>query len=73
MVSRIFKTFELELPIQSLFQAPTVEEMAAIITQSQANKLGREDLARILTELDSLSEQQAREVVAREAKEDLDD
>jgi acyl carrier protein len=36
IISRVVKRFRLELPIQSLFQAPTVAEMAAVITQSQA-------------------------------------
>ena len=31
VVSQVIKTFELELPLQSLFQSPTVAEMAAII------------------------------------------
>jgi len=36
VISRVIKRFELELPIQFLFQTPTVAEMAAVITQSQA-------------------------------------
>ncbi len=31
VVSQVIKTFQLELPLQSLFQSPTVAEMAAII------------------------------------------
>jgi len=35
IISRVVRRFRLELPIQSLFQAPTVAEMAAVITQIQ--------------------------------------
>lgn len=66
VVSRVFKTFELELPIQSLFQSPTVAEMAAMITQNEAKKLRQEDLTQILAELESLSEQEAKEFAIRE-------
>jgi amino acid adenylation domain-containing protein len=66
VVSRVFKTFELELPIQSLFQSPTVAEMAAMITQNEAKKLRQEELTQILAELESLSEQEAKEFAIRE-------
>ncbi len=36
IIARVVKRFQLELSIQSLFQAPTVAEMAAVITQRQA-------------------------------------
>ena len=53
VMSRVVRKFELNMPIQILFRAPTVAEMAAEITQSQAKKLGEKDLVRALIELES--------------------
>lgn len=63
VISRVLKTFELELSIQSLFQSPTVAEMAEVITQNQAKKLDQEDLRRILAELESLSDDEAQRLL----------
>jgi acyl carrier protein len=58
VVSRILKNFQLEIPLQSLFQSPTVSAMAAIITK-QANKLDERDLESVLTALESMSDEEA--------------
>ena len=68
VVSRVIKTFQLELPLQSLFQSPTVAEMAAVIAEHQGKKLGREELDRILTEIESLPEQEAQRLWASASK-----
>jgi len=64
VVSEVIKTFQLELPVQALFQAPTVAQMAAVITEHRGKRLGNEELVRILTELESLSEEEARRLLA---------
>ena len=43
MISRVIQTFQLELPIKALFDAPTVAEMAKVILQHQAEKAGEEE------------------------------
>jgi amino acid adenylation domain-containing protein len=67
VVSQVIKQFQLELPLQSLFQSPTVAEMAAIITQNQAKKASPEDLARLLSEVEALSEEEAQKQLAGES------
>ena len=64
VVSHVIRTFQVEVPLQALFAAPTVAEMAAVITQHQAKKLGEQDLNRILAELESLSEDEATKLLA---------
>ncbi len=64
IVSQVIKKFQVEVPLQSLFQAPTVAEMAAVITEHQAKKLDEKDLDRILTELEALSEEDAQRVLS---------
>ena len=63
-VSRMIRKFQLELPLQSLFQAPTVAQMAEVITQTQAKKLSEEDLTGVLAELESLSDEEAQHLLA---------
>jgi amino acid adenylation domain-containing protein len=65
VVARVIEHFQLELPLSSLFQAPTVAEMALVILESRANKLDESNLDSILSDLEALSEEDARRVLAR--------
>jgi amino acid adenylation domain-containing protein len=60
IVSRVMAKFQIEIPLRSLFQSPTVAEMACVISQYEINKLDQNDLAKILDELESLGEEEAR-------------
>ena len=68
IISRVINKFKVELPIQLLFESPTVAEMAQIIVQNQAKKVGPEDLARMLAELESISDEDARQRFADESR-----
>ena len=71
VISRVINTFKVELPIKSLFESPTVADMAVVITQNQAKNAGPKDLARMLTEVESLSDEEVRKRLAdEESKED---
>lgn len=59
VISRIIKTFRLELPLKALFNTPTIAEIALIIEDSQMKKASDEDVARMLSELEALSEPKA--------------
>ena len=64
VVSQVMKKFQSEIPLEDLFQSPTIAEMAALITENQAKRLGEKDLNRILSELESLSESEAQRRLA---------
>jgi acyl carrier protein len=64
IVSRVIKTFQVDVPLQALFAAPTVAEMAAMITEHQAKKMGDQALSRVVAELESLSEDEAVNLLA---------
>ena len=64
VVSRVIKTFQVDVPLQALFAAPTVAEMAAMVTEHQAKKIGDQALSRVLAELESLSEDEAVNLLA---------
>jgi len=67
VISRVIQGFQLELPIKALFDAPTVAEMATIIAQNQTKRASNEELARMLNELDSMSEEEAQQLVPKES------
>ncbi|OLE20148.1 MAG: hypothetical protein AUI36_35095 [Cyanobacteria bacterium 13_1_40CM_2_61_4] len=66
IVSRLINAFRLELPAQSLLQAPTVAEMAALILQAKVKEVGQEDLASVLNELEAISDQEAQDSLNKE-------
>jgi hypothetical protein len=66
VISRVIRSFQVELPVRSLFESPTVADMAVVITQNQAAKVGQEELARMLAELESLSDEEAQRLLAEE-------
>jgi amino acid adenylation domain-containing protein len=68
IVSQVFATFQMEIPLQSLFQSSTVAEMAMVITQHENNKLENNELAQILDELESLGEAEARDLLKNTLK-----
>ena len=68
VVSHVLKTFQVEIPLRSLFEAPTVTEMAAVIVESQARKLKQADLDRLLTELKSLSDNAAQRLLDNQSE-----
>jgi len=60
IVSNILQQLRLDLPLQSLFQSPTVAEIAAIITAHRVETVGGKKLQRLITELESLSDDEAQ-------------
>src|SRR4029077_16300446 len=63
IVSRMIARFQIEAPLQSLFQSPTVADMAEVISQYEVKKMEKNELAKILDELESLGEEDARRLV----------
>lgn len=64
VVSRVFAQYQLEIPLRSLFQSPTIDAMAAVITAHQGKTLDDGRLANILNELASLSDAEAQRLVS---------
>ena len=67
VISRVIQAFQLELPIKALFDAPTVATMATIVAQNQTKRASNAELVRLLNELDSMSEEEARKQLAGDA------
>jgi amino acid adenylation domain-containing protein len=56
VVSRIRNTLQIELPVRSLFEKPTIAELAEVITEKQSEAENPTDLSSLLGELESLSD-----------------
>jgi len=66
VVSRVVKQFQLEIPLQSFFQSPTIADMAAVVTEHQGKALDEQGLAAMLDELESLSDEDAAQLLGKQ-------
>jgi amino acid adenylation domain-containing protein len=53
VISRVLQEFQVELPLRSLMEAPTIADMALLITENRAKKASPTDLERMLQELEN--------------------
>ena len=56
LVTRVLKKLKVDLPIKTLFDAPTIAQLAEQLLLGQAKAISAETLAQILNEVDSLSD-----------------
>lgn len=56
VVARVRDRFQVELPLTSLFEAPTLAELAVVIVQRQARRADGDAFSRLLAEVEALPE-----------------
>ena len=61
LISRVIQTFQLDLSLKKLFDAPTVADMAIIITQHQANRLNEAVLLHMMHAVEAMTDTEAQE------------
>jgi acyl carrier protein len=65
VVTRVFRHFQVDVPLQRLFDSPTVAEMAVVIMEHQGKRLCNKEIENILAEIDSLSEEEAERLAKK--------
>jgi len=60
VVYRVIQTFQLELPVRLLFDSPTVAEMALVIAANRAKLATQDELERMLSEVEAMSDEEAQ-------------
>lgn len=60
IISRVIQTFQLELPLKALLEAPSVAQMAAVIDANHEKHATDGELARMLSEVEAMTEADAQ-------------
>jgi acyl carrier protein len=68
LMSRVVDTFHAELPLRSFFQAPTIADMSDAIELYQIEHGDGEELAGMMQELETLSDEEVRALLESEAR-----
>ena len=61
VVSRVIDTFRVDVPLRSMFDSPTIADMAVVIVQHKANDAEPELIEKLLSELEAISDDQANQ------------
>ncbi|MGE5219279.1 MAG: non-ribosomal peptide synthetase [Chloroflexota bacterium] len=64
IVARVYERFQLKIPLEALFQSPTVAKMAAVIADHHEEFLVGKELKNIMQEIESLSDEDAQRLVS---------
>ncbi|MGH7832251.1 MAG: AMP-binding protein [Candidatus Binatia bacterium] len=64
IVSRVLRSFQLQVPLGSLLESATIADMAGMITRHRKGASESEDLVQALKEIEALSEAEARLLVS---------
>ena len=63
IIARIRSAFDIPVPLRAIFEAPTVAGLAEVINSHGAGSAEEEDFAKILREVEGLSEEEARSLL----------
>jgi hypothetical protein len=63
VIARLRVNFQIEVPLRNIFEQPTVAGLAAIVIEAQAAQADSAELARMLAELNQLTEDEAESLL----------
>ena len=68
VISRVIDVFRIEVPLRSLFEMPTVADMAAVVQRNVAKHAKPEAIERVLAEVEGLSEAELKALLSKGEK-----
>jgi hypothetical protein len=68
VISRASEALQVDLPLRAFFENPTVADLAIRISQVQAQKSALHEVGAVLTDVESLSEEEAQQLLAKARK-----
>jgi hypothetical protein len=63
IIARLRAAFDIPVPLRAIFEAPTVEGLAEVVKQHSTENAEPGDIAKILSEVEGLSEEEARSLL----------
>jgi acyl carrier protein len=66
IVTRLKKSFHVDIPLRNLFEAPTVANLALSIAEAQAEEIDNAQLDQMLDELEGLSDEEVEKLLNEE-------
>ncbi|WP_321854056.1 phosphopantetheine-binding protein, partial [Burkholderia cenocepacia] len=66
VTARIRETFEVEIPLNEIFRSQTLVKLAEAVVSIRLSHYDERDILALTTELDSISEEELRKLIADE-------
>jgi len=67
VISRVQSFLEVELRLRAIFESPTVAELCLVLSQTENDLVATDEMAQLLSELQKISPDKARELLFSEA------
>ena len=63
IIARLRSAFDIPVPLRAIFEAPTVAGLAEVIKQHSMETAEQEDIAKILSEVEGMADEEARSLL----------
>jgi hypothetical protein len=63
VVSLVRESFQVELPLRSVFETPTIAGLSVTLIQNRAALIENQELEELIAKLEQLSEEEARTIL----------
>ena len=68
LLARVRESFQVELPLRSIFETPTVAGLSVMLIQNRAALIESQELEELIAKLEQLSEEEAQTILDAQVK-----